>query len=233
MTAAVEVRDKQEMLAELEQREAKIQRALDRERDNYMEIGTELAAIKARKLYQPHYPDFDGYLLRRWRFKRDYANKQIRAAEAADTIVSAVSQELIPAHEGAIRPLVPLILGHGQKHRDADPKAAVKILEAVGARAPAEEIKAAVARVRPPKKPIPVKARKAGDVPIPVQKVIKWLKELRTVIRTDWRPKLLKAALLGPEHARFVAKLLRERAAEIVALAAELERRNPPIGGGQ
>jgi len=87
---------------ELARREANIERSLQ---TCYVEVGTELRAIRDERLYLETHDTFEAYCRQRWRWGRHYANRQILAAEVASNLVPIGT---IPATESQARPLTSL-----------------------------------------------------------------------------------------------------------------------------
>jgi hypothetical protein len=88
---------------ELERCEAIIKRNLN----TFIEVGTALLEIRDNRLYRDTHKTFEAYCRERWGWNRDYANKQIRAAEVAGNLDTLVSKSA-PTTERQLRPLARL-----------------------------------------------------------------------------------------------------------------------------
>lgn len=72
----------------------------------FYDVGKALQGIKRDKLYRTTHRSFDAYCLERWDMGRDYADRQIQAAEVVARIADNCRQ--LPATESQVRPLVGL-----------------------------------------------------------------------------------------------------------------------------
>jgi len=101
----------QELLANLLEREARIDRA---QRNAYLEIGLELKAIRDGKLYATPrsepvscrytFTTFEEYVEERWDFSQEQARRLIEAASAAEKLHQLV--EILPSRESHVRELL-------------------------------------------------------------------------------------------------------------------------------
>ncbi len=71
----------------------------------FVEVGQALLEIRETRLYRETHGTFEDYCRERWGWSRDYANKQIRAAEVVGSLDTIVSK---PRSEGVARELAPL-----------------------------------------------------------------------------------------------------------------------------
>jgi hypothetical protein len=72
----------------------------------FVQVGEALAEIRDRRLYREQgFSRFEDYCHERWGWNRDYANKQIRAADVVRNLDTTVS---IPVTERQVRPLTAL-----------------------------------------------------------------------------------------------------------------------------
>lgn len=85
----------------LDELEDKIERGLQ----TFVEVGDALSEIRDARLYRESHDTFEDYCRERWGFNRNYANKQIAAAEVVRALGTNVPT---PANEGQARELAPL-----------------------------------------------------------------------------------------------------------------------------
>lgn len=74
----------------------------------FVEVGNALREIREQRLYRESHETFETYCDERWGFGRNYANKQIAAAEAATALGTTVPTASAPTSEAQARELVPL-----------------------------------------------------------------------------------------------------------------------------
>lgn len=103
------------------QRRQHLERKIER---GFYEAGKALAEIREKRLYRDRWQNWGDYIADRFGWKRDYANKQIAAAQVVDgliqsyetntnSILSGTTTGTLPTAETQVRPLVPL----SQEHR--------------------------------------------------------------------------------------------------------------------
>ena len=89
--------DKRDRLGDLEE-------VIERGLTTFVEVGNAIREIRDSKLYKESHGTFEDYCRERWGWNRDYANKQVGAAETAAIVDTTVS---IP-NERVARELAPL-----------------------------------------------------------------------------------------------------------------------------
>ncbi|MHB1038018.1 MAG: hypothetical protein ACYC35_26705 [Pirellulales bacterium] len=82
---------------------AQYEAVIERGRQTFLEVGQALAAIRDGRLYRQNFDTFEAYCQDRWDFKRDYANKLIRAAKTVSSLDTKVS--IVPTTETQAREL--------------------------------------------------------------------------------------------------------------------------------
>lgn len=196
--------------------------------ETFVDVGTALARIRDEKLYKQGdtpYHSFQLYCKERWGFTRSFADYQIEAAAVVNQLTTiVVKRESLPSTESQARAIAPLV--------KKDPQKAKKVLESIpAAKRTAKEIASKVRQLVAPKD-IPRKETETEEqfisraLDVPAKEVIKRASEFRKQIG-EWRPIALQGQL-SPEAARLVARIIRTAANDALALAKELETRNPP-----
>ena len=66
-------------------------------------VGENLLKIREGRLYRATHDTFEEYCQGRWGFRRDYANKMIRAGKVAKRLDTIVSKENVPSKESHLR----------------------------------------------------------------------------------------------------------------------------------
>jgi hypothetical protein len=77
-----------------------------RHRNAVLETAEQLRIIRDKRLYRETHPNFDAYCLERWGYGKNYANKQIAAADVMANVGTMVPNG--PASERQVRPLTQL-----------------------------------------------------------------------------------------------------------------------------
>lgn len=92
-------------LSTLADYEAIIERGLD----TFFEVSMALLKIRELALYHPEYETFEQYCLKRWKWQRNYASRQLRSAEIVRNFTSLVPMGTpLPDSERQIRALTRL-----------------------------------------------------------------------------------------------------------------------------
>ena len=81
--------------------------AIERGLATFIEVGTMLFEIRENRYYRATHATFEDYCQKRWGWRRDYADKQIRAAQVVLSLHTNVC-ELIPENEAQARELTAL-----------------------------------------------------------------------------------------------------------------------------
>lgn len=138
---------------ELQQLESTIEKNLK----GFIDVGNALLTIREKRLYRETHSTFDAYCLERWDFGRNYANKQIQAAQVVEALGVGT---IVPKTETQARELAPLL-------DDPDILAEVwsSVVEA-NVKPTAAIIKEAVEKVKP--KPAPTPRPPANPTPVTV-----------------------------------------------------------------
>lgn len=79
----------------------------------FVEVGTALARIRDGRLYRATHATFEDYCRERWGFSRNYANKQIAAAETVRAVEREMGTNVPIANEGQARAIAPILKEHG------------------------------------------------------------------------------------------------------------------------
>lgn len=86
-----------------------LERVIERGLTTFVEVGQALLAIRDGRLYLDSYSDFDTYCRERWGWSRQYADKQIRAADVSRMLLdTGVPSSQLPTSEKQARALSPL-----------------------------------------------------------------------------------------------------------------------------
>lgn len=97
------------------QRRQHLERKIER---GFYEAGKALAEIREKRLYRDRWQNWDNYVADRFGWKRNYANKQIAAAEVVDSLIQVYEVQgtngtekavsTLPTNERQVRPLTSL-----------------------------------------------------------------------------------------------------------------------------
>jgi hypothetical protein len=140
-TRSIEVISSEELTYEEQSDLLNLERKIEK---GFYEAGKALSEIRERKLYRDKWGNFESYILDRFGFKRNYANKQIAAAEIVDQLAEKLVQGTnctlsvtptvtLPTSEGQIRPLTTVPL-------DARPAIWKEAVEQAAGRVPTENL---------------------------------------------------------------------------------------------
>lgn len=84
------------------------EKIIERGLETFVEVGNALSVIREGKLYKLNHSTFEEYCKERWGFNRDYANKQIRAAQTVGNLKMDTMVSISPQSERQTRPLTNL-----------------------------------------------------------------------------------------------------------------------------
>ena len=86
------------------------EKVIGQAREAYVEAGKALALIRDRRLYRDRFADFASYCKEVWGWHdRNYADKLIRASEAAEIVIAEMPEIPPPENEGQARELAMLL----------------------------------------------------------------------------------------------------------------------------
>ena len=133
---------------------AACERIIKRGMRSFIAVGTALLRIRIKRLYRGKYRTFEEYCQKQWGWRRDYANKQIRAAKTVESLDTRVT---IPETEKQARPLAQL----PPEQRQAAWDTAVK--HAPNGKPTARQVAAVVREMKPQPTPAEAEANRRAQ----------------------------------------------------------------------
>lgn len=110
---------------------AELEAVIERGLATFIEVGTALLEIRDGRLYKPEFATFEDYCRERWKWGRNYANKQIAAAQVVRNLGTNVPKPQTEAQARELTRLTPEQLRHVAESVDFAKATAADVREQV------------------------------------------------------------------------------------------------------